>query len=53
MINEQIRDKEVRVIGEDGAQLGIDVYKRQIQSSEIDGRGGCAKFGKHAADVCE
>ena len=23
IINEQIRDKEVRVIGEDGAQLGI------------------------------
>ena len=23
MINEQIRDKEVRVIGEDGEQLGI------------------------------
>ncbi|RAZ66532.1 translation initiation factor IF-3, partial [Klebsiella oxytoca] len=23
MINEQIRDKEVRLIGEDGAQLGI------------------------------
>ena len=23
MINEQIRDKEVRVIGEDGDQLGI------------------------------
>ena len=31
MINEQIRDKEVRLIGEDGAQLGImsarDAYK--------------------------
>ena len=23
MINEQIRDKEVRVIGEDGEQLGV------------------------------
>ena len=31
MINEQIRDKEVRLIGEDGAQLGVmsskDAYK--------------------------
>ena len=31
MINEQIKDKEVRLIGEDGAQLGImsarDAYK--------------------------
>ena len=44
MINEQIRDREVRLIGENGEQLGImsakdayklakeaeDVYKRQV-----------------------
>ena len=27
MINEQIRDKEVRLIGEDGEQLGLDLVK--------------------------
>lgn len=39
MINEQIRDKEVRVIGEDGEQLGImsakDAYK-MAQEAELD-----------------
>ncbi len=39
MINEQIRDKEVRLIGEDGEQLGImsarDAYKR-AQEAELD-----------------
>ena len=39
MINEQIRDREVRLIGEDGEQLGImsarDAYKR-AQEAELD-----------------
>lgn len=39
MINEQIRDKEVRLIGEDGEQLGImsarDAY-RKAQEAELD-----------------
>ena len=39
MINEQIRDKEVRLIGEDGEQLGImsarDAY-RIAQEAELD-----------------
>lgn len=39
MINEQIRDKEVRLIGEDGQQLGImsakDAYK-MAQDAELD-----------------
>ena len=39
MINEQIRDKEVRLVGEDGEQLGImsakDAYKL-AQEAELD-----------------
>ncbi|MCI9442877.1 MAG: translation initiation factor IF-3, partial [Ruminococcus sp.] len=39
MINEQIRDKEVRLIGEDGEQLGImsarDAF-RIAQEAELD-----------------
>ena len=39
MINEQIRDKEVRLIGEDGQQLGImsarDAYKLALEA-ELD-----------------
>ncbi len=39
MINEQIRDREVRLIGEDGQQLGImsarEAYKR-AQEAELD-----------------
>ena len=39
MINEQIRDKEVRLIGEDGEQLGImsakDAFKR-ARDAELD-----------------
>ena len=39
MINEQIRDKEVRLIGENGEQLGImsarDAYKL-AQEAELD-----------------
>ena len=39
MINEQIRDKEVRLIGEDGEQLGImsakEAYKL-AQDAELD-----------------
>ena len=39
MINEQIRDREVRLIGENGEQLGImssrDAYKR-AQEAELD-----------------
>ena len=39
MINEQIRDKEVRLIGEDGEQIGImsarDAYKK-AQEAELD-----------------
>ena len=39
MINEQIRDKEVRVVGADGEQLGImssrDAYKL-AQEAELD-----------------
>lgn len=39
MINEQIRDKEVRLIGEDGEQLGIMSAKeayRMAQEAELD-----------------
>jgi translation initiation factor IF-3 len=37
MINEQIRDKEVRVIGEDGEQLGIMSSKEAMQLAEEAG----------------
>ena len=39
MINEQIRDKEVRVIGENGDQLGIMTAKEALklaQEAELD-----------------
>ena len=39
MINEQIRDKEVRLIGEDGQQLGIVDIKeamRMAREAELD-----------------
>ena len=39
MINEQIRDKEVRVIGEDGEQLGVMSSKEALQmarEAELD-----------------
>jgi len=37
MINEQIRDKEVRVIGEDGAQLGVMSSKEAMRLAEEAG----------------
>ena len=37
MINEQIRDKEVRVIGEDGEQLGIMSSKEAQQLADDAG----------------
>ena len=37
MINEQIRDKEVRVIGEDGEQLGIMSPKEAMKLAEEAG----------------
>ena len=37
MINEQIRDKEVRVIGEDGEQLGIMSAREALQKAEEAG----------------
>ena len=37
MINEQIRDKEVRVIGEEGQQLGIMSAKEALQLAEEAG----------------
>jgi len=37
MINEQIRDKEVRVIGEDGEQLGIMSAKEAMKLAEEAG----------------
>ena len=37
MINEQIRDREVRVIGEDGAQLGIMSSREAMQLAEEAG----------------
>ena len=36
-INEQIRDKEVRVIGEDGEQLGIMSSREALQMAEEAG----------------
>ena len=36
-INEQIRDKEVRVIGEDGEQLGIMSSREALQMAEDAG----------------
>ena len=37
MINEQIRDREVRVIGEDGAQLGIMSSREAMRLAEEAG----------------
>ena len=37
MINEQIRDKEVRVIGEEGDQLGIMSAKEAMKLAEEAG----------------
>lgn len=37
MINEQIRDKEVRLIGEDGAQLGVMSSKEAMRLAEEAG----------------
>ena len=37
MINEQIRDREVRVIGEDGEQLGIMSPKEAMKLAEEAG----------------
>ena len=37
MINEQIRDKEVRVIGEDGEQLGIMTSKEAMKLADDAG----------------
>ncbi|MCI5953993.1 MAG: translation initiation factor IF-3 [Lachnospiraceae bacterium] len=37
MINEQIRDKEVRLIGEDGEQLGIVSVKEALRLAEEAG----------------
>ena len=37
MINEQIRDKEVRVIGEDGEQLGIMTSKEAMKLADEAG----------------
>ena len=34
MINEQIRDKEVRLVGEDGEQLGIMSAKDALKLAE-------------------
>ena len=34
MINEQIRDKEVRLIGENGEQLGIVSSKEALRMAE-------------------
>ena len=37
MINEQIRDKEVRLIGEDGEQLGVVSSKEALRMAEEAG----------------
>ena len=37
MINEQIRDKEVRVIGEEGEQLGVMSIKEAMALAEEAG----------------
>ena len=37
-INEQIRDKEVRVVGENGEQLGIMSSREALQMAEEIGR---------------
>ena len=37
MINEQIRDKEIRLIGEDGEQLGIMSAREALQMAEDAG----------------
>ena len=37
MINEQIRDKEVRVIGEDGEQLGVMPVRDALRLAEEAG----------------
>ena len=37
MINEQIRDKEVRLIGEDGEQLGVGSAKEALRIAEEAG----------------
>ena len=47
MINEQIRDKEVRLIGEDGQQLGImsarEAYKLALEAELKRRRGRMAE----------
>ena len=37
MINEEIRDREVRVIGADGAQLGVLPTQRALELAEEAG----------------
>ena len=37
MINEQIRDKEVRLIGEDGEQLGVMSAREALKLAEEAG----------------
>ena len=41
MINEQIRDKEVRLIGENGEQLGIMSAKDAYKAGERSRTGSC------------
>ena len=37
MINEQIRDKEIRLVGEDGAQLGVMPTREAMRMAEEAG----------------
>ena len=53
MINEQIRDKEVRLIGADGAQLGIMSAKEAMfkaQEAGLDLVKICLLYTSDAAD---
>ena len=53
MINEQIRDKEVRVIGEEGQQLGImssrDAMKLAKDLNDATCASLCSEFGEKSA----
>ena len=51
MINEQIRDREVRLIGENGEQLGImsakDAYKLAKEETEGNRDQGSSSFPEY------
>ena len=55
MINEQIRDREVRVIGEEGQQLGVmppkEAMKLAKEANEMCIRDSYGGTGKYAGSI--